>query len=903
MQHLRKIENSINELEKNVLVNQQKISNTRENLENNKKRINKLKSTHLSSKEMLKNDRENLKLLKKKLTEKSKEANSIRNDLEDVKTKIEKLYSHIEEVNSKINEYENEKQKLINEKTEFETRIKLFLDEKKSLHNKIQDYKNKFEKFSNLLEEEKKSSQEYTSQKSALIKKQKEAEVKINKSKVDLEEFSKQLQNAEMKIRSLENEKNQLERWEKTLSGYQDGTKKIIHHFEKEKDKIVSLANNLDVKEEYIPLIENCLKSLITSAVSSGKNVEQALKILEKNSLNSVIIISNSNLSERSRAETENSPQNDIEDEAFENAIPLSSIIKINYNGINKNIFGNIYFVPNRNKAKKLAQENSSSPVEMKFITQKGELFSSYGWVQTNWFETSQPSLLSRKKEIKEFVAKIKKEKVAIEKLNQEKEKIEMEIKKNQAALLSLKEKIDKINNAAEIRKKKILNLEIQRDNFKNLENEVKKKFDKLETNIREVKKYLKEVEVKLDHLPEQDKEELEKEKEIIQKRLTLKRNNRIRIDKKLQDMNITIAKLEKDVHFCQKNIVKSNQAFQNNSQLLEKLKNSLDPQKEKIKALKKNTLETQNKLDKKVENLKYVKDKNIEIENQYHSLKNKTNDLKMRMQELDFKKDVLVREKNSTELKIQEIKLQIDHIQEDVVSHFHHDLTHDEIEDYKDLNSNELQINLEKNQLKLEKMGAINLAAIDDYEKQKKRYKFLQEQQKDLLESKENLTEAINQLAATAKKMFLETFNKIKKNFEKLLGELFTGGKGILRLKEPSDPLNSKIEILSSPKGKKITNIDLLSSGEKTLTAIALLFAIYLVKPSPFCVLDEIDAPLDDANINRFLKLINKFSKDTQFIIITHNKKSIGAVDYLYGITMEEEGVSKIVSVNFTKD
>ena len=148
---------------------------------------------------------------------------------------------------------------------------------------------------------------------------------------------------------------------------------------------------------------------------------------------------------------------------------------------------------------------------------------------------------------------------------------------------------------------------------------------------------------------------------------------------------------------------------------------------------------------------------------------------------------------------------------------------------------------------------------------------------------------------------MFLTTFQQIKDNFEKLHLELFSGGTGILRLEDPSNPLNSKITILSTPKGKKITNINLLSSGEKALTAIALLFSIYLVKPSPFCILDEIDAPLDDSNIDRFLILLGKFSKETQFIIITHNKRTIEAANYLYGITMEEDGISKIVSVDLS--
>ncbi len=153
-----------------------------------------------------------------------------------------------------------------------------------------------------------------------------------------------------------------------------------------------------------------------------------------------------------------------------------------------------------------------------------------------------------------------------------------------------------------------------------------------------------------------------------------------------------------------------------------------------------------------------------------------------------------------------------------------------------------------------------------------------------------------------------MDTFGKIRDNFINIFRSLFNpGDEADLKLEETSagvvDPLEAKIEIIAKPKGKRPTSIELLSGGEKTLTAIALLFAIYLVKPSPFCILDEIDAPLDDANIDRFTKIIKDFSKDTQFIVVTHNKRTMEAADTLYGVTMQEEGVSKLVAVRFNED
>ena len=179
-----------------------------------------------------------------------------------------------------------------------------------------------------------------------------------------------------------------------------------------------------------------------------------------------------------------------------------------------------------------------------------------------------------------------------------------------------------------------------------------------------------------------------------------------------------------------------------------------------------------------------------------------------------------------------------------------------------------------------------------------------MQGQEKDLIESEKDLMRAIMEIDTTAKQLFMDTFEQIRANFIKIFRGLFNpGDEADLRLEEGADPLEGKIEIIAKPKGKRPTSIELLSGGEKTLTAIALLFAIYLVKPSPFCILDEIDAPLDDANVDRFTKIIREFSHNTQFIIVTHNKRTMEAADVLYGVTMQEEGVSKLVSVKFNED
>ena len=203
--------------------------------------------------------------------------------------------------------------------------------------------------------------------------------------------------------------------------------------------------------------------------------------------------------------------------------------------------------------------------------------------------------------------------------------------------------------------------------------------------------------------------------------------------------------------------------------------------------------------------------------------------------------------------------------------------------------------------QSKLDAMGPVNVEAIQEYDELEERYKFLTQQHEDLVKAKDQLLQVITKINITTKQLFQETFEKVRENFQVMYTELFGGGKANLILLDENDPLESGIEIVAKPPGKQLQSVTLLSGGEKTLTATALLFAIYMVKPSPFCVLDELDAPLDESNINRFVRILQRFITQSQFVIITHNKRTIGMADALYGITMEEHGISKVVSVKFS--
>ncbi|MGJ7033196.1 chromosome segregation protein SMC [Niabella hirudinis] len=212
-----------------------------------------------------------------------------------------------------------------------------------------------------------------------------------------------------------------------------------------------------------------------------------------------------------------------------------------------------------------------------------------------------------------------------------------------------------------------------------------------------------------------------------------------------------------------------------------------------------------------------------------------------------------------------------------------------------------ELQEKADRMKKRLENLGEVNPTAIEAFTEMKKRYEFIVEQKSDLVNAKESLLKTIEEVETTANQKFLDTFNQVRENFQKVFKSLFTEDDQCdLVLENPENLADTGIDVVAKPKGKRPTSLTQLSGGERTLTATALLFAIYLIKPAPFCILDEVDAPLDDANVGKFTNMIRQFSQNSQFIIVTHNKTTMSTVDVIYGVTMQEPGVSKLVSVDF---
>ncbi|KAA3620069.1 MAG: chromosome segregation protein SMC [Calditrichaeota bacterium] len=285
------------------------------------------------------------------------------------------------------------------------------------------------------------------------------------------------------------------------------------------------------------------------------------------------------------------------------------------------------------------------------------------------------------------------------------------------------------------------------------------------------------------------------------------------------------------------------------------------------------------------------------EIEIVYSERKNELDKRDKALRSVRTQRDTLAEEIHQGELRVAELKMNGRNLVEQIHEAYEVDLQQHPVPTEIDRQEAANRINDLKQRLR--SMGPVNMLALKDYEVEKERYEFLTTQKNDLLTAEENLKETIKVINNTAYERFDDIFTKVRENFIRVFKSFFANGIADIYL-EGDDPLEADIVIDASPKGKKLGNLALLSGGEKTLTALSLLFAIYLVKPSPFCILDEVDAPLDDANTNRFATALTDFSTDTQFIAVTHNKLTMMNAEQLFGVTMETPGISKVVSVKF---
>ncbi len=427
-------------------------------------------------------------------------------------------------------------------------------------------------------------------------------------------------------------------------------------------------------------------------------------------------------------------------------------------------------------------------------------------------------------------------------------------------------------------------------------------KREDISKNIEELKAALTEI------IPEIKKEEVafnELETNILDLERTAKEESE-KLSEKSQlfnEKNILFHQKENKFNSVKQEISYKETAYESSKQRIEKNHIELDKNEAEIKNLLSTSESNEGELIAMYDEKELIEKGVNEAEKDYYAQRGDIDVADKTLRELQHKREnsdtVLMELQNQ----LNETKLEMTSVKERLSVEFSVDLDailREEVEVEDERSVEELQEAVIKKRDKLEKMGPINPMAMEAYDEIKERHTFITEQKNDLVEAKDSLLQTIEEIDTVAKDTFLDAFAQIKENFIKVFRSLFTEEDDCdLRLVDPDNPLESAIEIMAKPKGKRPLTINQLSGGEKTLTATSLLFSIYLLKPAPFCIFDEVDAPLDDANIDKFNNIIKKFSDDSQFIIVTHNKRTMASTDIIYGITMIEQGVSRVVPVD----
>ncbi|HEC68884.1 MAG TPA: hypothetical protein ENI31_01155 [Candidatus Omnitrophica bacterium] len=505
---------------------------------------------------------------------------------------------------------------------------------------------------------------------------------------------------------------------------------------------------------------------------------------------------------------------------------------------------------------------------------------------------------------------------------------IPQKVEEMTARLYQLKEEIEALQNQLDNNFKQLSFLEEELRSKEEAFREEEKEFSRvkeIEKNSKETLERLKEekslVEIELKDTQEELNTLFSREEQL--KSALSERDSRLKelehsigeAQEIIKRNEIEIKNLEIEITRLNTEIISLEEDKKSKQNTLEIFLKDLESLESEIANLNKESLEIEDKItSSENENQDFLK----QIENkekERDSLKESIEKLKSQQEDLFSEKQTISEESELVQKELEEIretahqlrlKIQnLDFNQSKVVSDLQQlysvELNLEELDSVEE-SLPELQTQEETLKRRLKYLGTVNLASLEEYKELEERFNFLNTQRQDLLSSKEALKKAMNKIKKTSSEKFIEAFQKIREEFKSLFRFLFGGGKAEIYLLDESDPLESGIDIIVQPPGKKLQSVSLLSGGEKALTAIALIFAIFKFKPSALCILDEIDAPLDEANVDRFNYLLSEFAENSQFIIISHNKKTISKASVLYGVTMQEQGVSKIVSVKFTE-
>lgn len=538
---------------------------------------------------------------------------------------------------------------------------------------------------------------------------------------------------------------------------------------------------------------------------------------------------------------------------------------------------------------------------DFNFTTTNGDFINSSGIVEGGSAPKLDDSLFGRKQILENLMNEFPKREQHLESIKEEISRVEAQLNEIDLKVLSEKGKL-LVNDLANV-EKQIAQFEFEK---KKASDEIEKAHTELQELASQSNRYDNERIKLTDSLELQlaEKQKADEEREQLEAAFRGLETEFNQIQANQNRVNLEYERLLGEKRNLENELERSENSIVNINKSITKREYDITSSAEESESLASHIEDIRLDLDElEYDKNKLTKEEN-ELDAQYRVFRSQIIELEKTQNQFRNKREDASNLIHSAEIKLNELNLKIENLKNNIHETYSLTIEQKEFEDNDtfDFKQRTEEVHTLKQQIR--QLGPINLLSYSEYEEEKERLDFLLKQRKDLIESEKDVIKTIEEINTSAQTLFSETFEQIRAHFIRIFRGLFNpGDEADLKLEENADPLEGKIEIIAKPKGKRPTSIELLSGGEKTLTAIALLFAIYLVKPSPFCILDEIDAPLDDANVDRFTRIIKEFSKDTQFIIVTHNKRTMEAAETLYGVTMQEEGISKLVSVRFNED
>ena len=541
----------------------------------------------------------------------------------------------------------------------------------------------------------------------------------------------------------------------------------------------------------------------------------------------------------------------------------------------------------------KVARLNSHS---FRIVTLEGDIISNTGAITGGSVQTKTVNILGRSREIESLEKEIKEIESKIEKINKEKEEYTSSVTDVIEEVTKLEKELQDIEIVYAAENQKVLNIEEGITKLENRREKIKQEIEDLQKQKEQNRKEKEQKEEEISNLTS----EIENLSNIVEEFAIKNKDNQKYID----DLNFDITNLKISVSSFDESGTSIDEMVERIKQDIENNNQSIENKTNNIEEIKQDNINLNNRiteLEQEIENIKAdVANSSTIVENLKNERLEKSEKLKSSEKEISDKFNTIEDLKGQiVKLDVKKTKLEQD--LEQVVNDLwvEYELTPNGVEDYQkpqNVQKAARDANLLRTQIK--ELGSINIDSIEEYKKTKERYDFMCEQRLDLENTATKLRGIISDMTKTMKEQFIEKFNMINKNFNEVFTELFGGGKAELKLEDEENVLECGIDIHVQPTGKKLQNMMLLSGGEKAFTAIALLFAILKINPAPFCVLDEIEAALDDVNVYRFAEYLKKFSDETQFLVITHRKGTMEAANTVYGVTMEENGVSKLLSM-----